>query len=436
MAPHHTTQLTTMLCRCLSSSSVLTLNWGKNTEPLKRLDCAILILLLVSVLAARSPFILDGVFGNDAAYHARAAVTIIHGGLLYRDVPYTYPPLYAYTEALAIEIFGNTNLGWKATAQIYDLGSIILIYLIVSHISNKKNALIAAALYGISPLPFFATSSFISFDSTAAFWMLTSLWLLLLKKPLPSAIALGIGTAYKYFPLLLIPAVLIYLSNKRQKTAYILAAIGTVTLIQLPFILTDFSSWLNNVIIYYIERPAEGVTIYNLISLHPQLFNVSTPLTLLSPISLMLVYLLVAFTEGKSEIGLFKNSTFIIVSAIFFSKVVLFYALWYVPLVCILILFLRRRLSAIVLVPFFILQASLILGGYSYSMMYDLQNVLIAGYIYLVTSCLLLIWLLHDRLISSKRINNKVLLYHWDSGNPFFPFISQTLCQEQSFWVD
>ena len=219
----------------------------------------------------------------------------------------------------------------------------VLIYLIVNRISNRNNALIAAGLYGFSPLPFFATSSFVSFDSTAAFWMLASLLLLMMKKPIPSAVALGIGTAYKYFPLLLLPVAIFYLSTKRQKILYTAASIGTVALIQLPFILTEFTAWLNNVILYDVNRPASGATIYNLISLHPQLWNVQSPLTILSPITLALAFLLVAFSDVKSEVGLLKNSAFIIVAAVFFSKVVLFYALWYIPLICILIVALRKR---------------------------------------------------------------------------------------------
>ncbi len=255
----------------------------------------LLVLLLLVVLVVRSPFLFDGVSGGDAAYHAQAAVTVLNGGLLYRDVPYTYPPLYAYTEALAIALFGNTGLGWKATAQFYDLGIVVLVYLIVNRISNKNNALIAAALYGFSPLPFFATSSFASFDSTAAFWMLASLLLLLLKKPVPSAVALGIGTAYKYFPLVLLPVAIFYLVTKRQKILYAAVSVGTVAAIQFPFLLTEFNAWLGNVILYHVSRPAAGATIYNLISLHPQLWDVQSPLTILSPITLLLAFLLVAF---------------------------------------------------------------------------------------------------------------------------------------------
>jgi uncharacterized membrane protein len=74
--------------------------------------------------------------------------------------------------------------------------------------------------------------------------MLASIFLLIVKKPLPSAIALGIGTAYKYFPILLLPAAILYLLTKRQKILNALESIGMVALIQLPFVLTGFNAWM------------------------------------------------------------------------------------------------------------------------------------------------------------------------------------------------
>ncbi len=374
-----------------------------DTKAIKLGDLSLLVLLLLTVVIVRLPFLFGGILGNDVTYQAHAALTVLNGGLLYRDVPYTYPPLYAYTEALAIAIFGNTSLGWKATAQFYDVGSMVFIYLIASRISNRKNALIATVIYAFSPLPFFATSSFVSFDSTAAFWMLFSILLLLMKKPIPSAVALGIGTAYKYFPLLLLPAALVYLSTKRQKIVFTAVSIGTVAIIQLPFILTEFTAWLNNVILYQVSRPAFGATIYDLVNLHPQLMNVQSPLTILSPITLVVAFLLVAFSDGKSEFGLLKNSAFLMVVAIFFSKVVLFYALWYIPLICTFATVLRKRTLAFVLIPFFTLQVALLLGWYSYAMSLNTQNALVATYIYLLTSGLILTWLLRDRLLSVNK---------------------------------
>jgi uncharacterized membrane protein len=362
------------------------------------------LVLLFVVLLVRLPFIIGPVIGEDAAYHARAAVVVLNGGLLYRDVPYTYPPLYAYTEALAIAILGNTGIGWKVTSQFYDLGIMVLVYLIVNRFSNRTNGTVAAALYGFSPLPFFASSSFVSFDSTAAFWMLASIFLLTIKKPLPSSVALGIGTAYKYFPVLLLPAAIIYLVTKRQKILYSFASLATVALIQLPFALTEFNAWIDNVILYHLNRSAAGATIYNLISLDPQPWSVQSPLTILSPITLIVAFLLVAFiADGKSVLGLAKNSAFIMVMAVFFSKVVFFYALWYVPLLCLFIVSLKRRTIVLLLVPFLILQVAMIVGAYVYYLSSsNLPIALINAYVYMFASGVLLSWLLYDRLKSAK----------------------------------
>jgi hypothetical protein len=213
----------------------------------------------------------------------------------------------------------------------------------------------------------------------------------------------GIGTAYKYFPLLLLPAAIFYLVSKRQKIWYTVATFGTVALIQLLFILTAFNDWLNNVIIFHVNRTASGATVYNLVSLHPQIWDVQTPLTILSPITLLLIFLLVAFSEGKSDLGLLKNSAFIMVASVFFSKVVLFYALWFVPFVCILLLFFRKRLSAPLFVVFLVMQIDMIVGGTIYTLTLNEQIAFAAAYIYLFTSGILLIWLLYDRLISAKK---------------------------------
>jgi 4-amino-4-deoxy-L-arabinose transferase-like glycosyltransferase len=362
-----------------------------------------LILLLLAIVVVRVPFLLGEVLGGDAAYHARAAVVVLNGGLLYRDVPYTYPPLYAYTEALGIALLGDTSIGWRAVAQAYDIGSVVLIFLIVSRIFGQKKAFLAAALYGFSPLPMIATSTYVSFDSTAVFWMLASILLLLNKKTVPSAVALGIGTAYKYFPLLLLPLLLIHLSEKRARILYFLTSVATVAIIQLPFALSDFSAWLYNVLIFHVERSAGGATIYNLLSLHPQLWEVQTPLTILSPISLMLIFLLVAFDHDRTEHGLLKKAALVMVTAVFFNKVVLFYALWFIPLVCTFIVAQRRRQFIYVFVPFVTLQVALLAAVHFYmATITEDSTVFAMCYIYLLTSALLLIWLLRDRLLSLK----------------------------------
>jgi uncharacterized membrane protein len=234
--------------------------------------------------------------------------------------------------------------------------------------------------------------------------MLASILLLLKKKPLPSAVALGIGTAYKYFPLVLLPPLVMHLPGKRGKILYSLTSIATVAVFQLPFALLDFSSWISNVLLYHLDRPAGGATIYNLLTPHPQLWDVQTPLTILSPISLVLVFLLVLADGDKSEHGLLKKSALVMVTTVFFNKVVLFYALWFIPLICILVEAQHRKTLALVLAPFMTLQGALLLSTYFYSASATIDLIVFAMcYLYLLTSALILLWLLRDRLISALR---------------------------------
>jgi len=355
-------------------------------------------LILCAVFGARLPFLLGGISGGDAAYHARAAVTVLDGGLLYRDVPYTYPPLYAYTEALSIGLFGNTPIGWKAVPQIYDLGVVILIYLIASRSFGKKTGLLAASLYGFSPLPFLATSSFACFDSTASFWMLAGILLLLKGNRIPSAVALGVGAAYKYFPLLLLWPATNYIFEKREKVSYLLAAAVTLLMFQVPFLFYAFHDWLNDVILFHLNRPSMGATIYNLLTLRPRLYEMpQNPLVLLSPFALLLAYLLITIRSDKSDFGLFRNMAFVMVTGVIFNKVVLFYALWFIPLIHLILGVQRKRNVILTFILLFVLQATILLAWFFSEVLLSEQNGLVMGYLYLCSSSAVAIWILRLR---------------------------------------
>jgi hypothetical protein len=234
--------------------------------------------------------------------------------------------------------------------------------------------------------------------------MLSSLLLLMNKKVVPSAVALGIGTACKYFPFFLLPAALVYLKTTRQRLLYAAVSILTVAVIQLPFVLTEFQALLDNVLLYHINRPASGATLYNLLTPHPQFFGVQTPLTLLSPISLILAYLFIAYRRDKSDVGLFKNAAFLMLVSVFFNKVVLFYALWFIPLLYTFLLATRKRNLALLLVPFLVLQISLLLGWQFYDVSASAQSSFALAYVYLAASGLLLAWLFCDRLKAVRNV--------------------------------
>ncbi|HME53979.1 MAG TPA: glycosyltransferase family 39 protein [Candidatus Lokiarchaeia archaeon] len=360
---------------------------------------AILVsLLLVLVFCIRLPFILGGVFGGDPAYHARGALVVLNGGWLYVDVPYSYPPLYAYTEALSIGLLGNTQIGWKAVPQLYDMGSIVLIYLIASKSFGTKAGLLAALIYGLSPLPLVAVSKYVCFDSTASFWMLASTYFLQKQKIVPSALVLGIGTAYKYFPLLLLPLFMTCLPKKHLKLVYLAITTTTIVLIQIPFILYNFSAWYDNVIAIHLSIDGAGYSIYGLFSSSPQLWNVpQTPWMLLQPIALVFTYLLIYLDKDRTPLGLFKKAALILQVAVFFSKDVFFYAQWFIPIIALFVGLLNTRDKFFVGLPFVILQLLLVIGvnfidtGLS-------QITLLLGYPYIIACGVLMSWSFWDRL--------------------------------------
>ncbi len=169
--------------------------------------------------------------------------------------------------------------------------------------------------------------------------------------------------------------------------------------------LTDFAAWFDNVVLFHANRPAHGASIYNLVRFDPTLMDVPLgPLAIVFPVSLLLCFLLVGVDRDASQVGLFKKLSLTMLVAVFFNKVVLFYALWFVPLLCIVFAGIRQKRTLLsVLVLFFTLQASLLVAWYFFQVSTTDQNVLAMACIYFATSGLLLVWLLRDRLLSVKK---------------------------------
>ncbi|MHA1962617.1 MAG: ArnT family glycosyltransferase, partial [Candidatus Thorarchaeota archaeon] len=343
-------------------------------------------LILVTILV-RMPLLLGGVVGFDAVNNARTAQVILDGGLLYVDAPFAYPPLYAFTLALFFAVFGNSTLSWKVVPQIYDLGIIVLVYLIVATNSTKKQGLMAAALYSFSPLPLIATTLSASFDSTAAFWMLLSLLLLFRQQHIYSGAALAIGVAYKYFPVLIVFPALLYIKDNRHRVKYFFTFTTLSILIELPFIILSQDAWFSYVVEFAFTRDSSGYSFYNLLSESPNIWSGPQDLWVIQPIVIVALLSMMFLDKRRANIDLLRQSNLILVIFILFNKVVLYYALWYIPLFCIYITQNESRWNPLMLLIFFLLQCFLVIGGTLASMNNELLALQI-GYPYLITSIL------------------------------------------------
>src|SRR4030043_538421 len=110
--------------------------------------------------------------------------------------------------------YNNITLVGRFISGVFDLGTLFLVYKIAGRIFNKKVALIASFLYGISVLPiqlshFFAVDTFLVFFITSSFYFL----ILFLENRNPFrnsvlvGITMGLALSCKISVLLFLPMV-------------------------------------------------------------------------------------------------------------------------------------------------------------------------------------------------------------------------------------
>jgi len=95
---------------------------------------------------------------------------------------------------------------FKLPYLFFDFGVAFLLMALFRKESEKKAAFL---LWLFNPLAFYTTFMIGQFDILPVFWVVLSLYLLLKKKTEWAAVALGIGGAFKMFPLLFLPLLIL-----------------------------------------------------------------------------------------------------------------------------------------------------------------------------------------------------------------------------------
>lgn len=110
-----------------------------------------------------------------------------------------HPPLAKLIQAGSIKMLGDQPFAWRYPGVLFGTGIIILLYLFGVKIFNSSRlGLVAALIYALDGLAF--TSSRITMNDTyLAFWVVLSLYLFLIKKPLwLVGLVLGLAIATKW----------------------------------------------------------------------------------------------------------------------------------------------------------------------------------------------------------------------------------------------
>lgn len=117
----------------------------------------------------------------------------------------------------------------KTPYLVFDLATAFLLASLFEKISQKKLVFVAWIL---NPVTLYATFAIGQFDIIPTMFVMASLWLVREKKRSLAVLSLGLGGAYKLFPLLLLPFLIVSATDK-WKERFKLAILGL-----LPYFLT------------------------------------------------------------------------------------------------------------------------------------------------------------------------------------------------------
>jgi len=232
---------------------------SSRTLPVKKHAFLLLLLLILLVGFAFRIFQLTEIppgLTHDEANHGREALGILDGVLLfYFPLNYGSEPLYSYTAALSMWLFGEGLFALRLVNVIFGLAAILMTYLWAARAFDRKTAVLTAALMAISFWPIASSREalrvgMLPFFTTAAiyfFWRILEI----AKKEHPSfpiwqTIAFGVSIAFTIhiylasrvawlmFPLFLLYLLLIHHAIFKQTWKPILAGLILAGLLVVP----------------------------------------------------------------------------------------------------------------------------------------------------------------------------------------------------------
>ena len=207
--------------------------------------------------------------------------------------------------------------------------------------------------YGI---PVWLVAFTYQFDPIMVFFMLLGIYCLIDGRYRLSGIFMGIGAAFKFIPLLVMPLGYRIIKNNRERIEYTMYTLLPIAIVSLPFVLFDMRSFVNKVFGFHINRYPQMLSIFNI----PQLlthYNISLTgmewlNTLWFPLFITLYFIVyLGFNVKPGD----KDSFFLFVSSVIllfllFNKVQNpNYILWVYPFLIYWMTLKKKRLFKILL---------------------------------------------------------------------------------------
>lgn len=189
---------------------------------------------------------------HDFYAYIDGANLLLEGKALYQ-VPtsngkiFIYPPLFATLMAGWIAIFGTNYFLLKFPSIIFSSLTIIVLFYLLKRVSNTQTAKYFTVIFSFSYMTLFSSGFWGNDDDIFLFFMITTIYLLLTKRYKLSAVNLAISILFKQIPIILFPAIIIYLYRTlgiRQIVKYIFVFTISFLILLFPFYLNSGTSVL------------------------------------------------------------------------------------------------------------------------------------------------------------------------------------------------
>jgi hypothetical protein len=147
----------------------------------------------------------DQVITRDVEVYALRARYMMGGQMPYSDFAVNKPPLYAYLIYSLGLTLGPGALQFRAVFSFLDACLTVMLFLLCTCRYGEKFSLKASFAYAICPLPIVTIGLSGHYEPVVLIPILLSLYFLFKNKYELSALFLGIGFAFKFFPVVLLP---------------------------------------------------------------------------------------------------------------------------------------------------------------------------------------------------------------------------------------
>jgi hypothetical protein len=197
----------------------------------------------VMLLMVHQPILTQGVergitAGGDYLTYFQIASLSDEVGMPFQNWWSEFPPVWSYLSVVIYQLQGGANASYTGFALVVALlmiaceaGNLIVMRKIGEQLHGANTGMALAWIYAIMLAPMVFT--FWNFEPLVAFFLLLSLWWLLVKQNARSAVAAGIGALTKFTPALIIGAVWRFRQRNQalRYTAILAAVFGVVYLL-------------------------------------------------------------------------------------------------------------------------------------------------------------------------------------------------------------